>query len=65
MIFVFARTHHARMFVECKGDIGLERQAGAFEYNLGSEFGHVAIIFVWGWNGKIDPFVLLLILINF
>ena len=65
MIFVFARTHHAWVFVECKGNVSLERQAGAFEDDLGGEFGHVSIIFVWGWNGKIDPFVLIPILINF
>lgn len=39
MIAVFARADDARMLVERKGNIGLQRKPRAFENNLGTEFG--------------------------
>ncbi len=44
MIFIFARAHNARMFVERKGDVGLEGQACAFEDNFWGKFWHRQII---------------------
>ena len=35
---VLARSHDARVLVECKGDVGLEGQAGVFQDDLGGMF---------------------------
>ena len=44
VIFVFARSHDARMLVERKGDVGFERQARAFEDDFWGKFAHGGII---------------------
>ena len=38
MIAIFARPDDARVLVEGEGDLRFERQAGAFEDDLGGEF---------------------------
>jgi len=37
VITILARSHNARVFVEFKGDLGLERQACAFQDDFWSE----------------------------